>query len=244
MTNITRSASPARQRITVRGPGARAVHHMNALPARAWMISFSLALAVGAVMYAGTAHADEGVTWCAPHAAPMVLAKPPAAAISYAPHHPSIHRHRVPAMLRKPAPEVECTPESLPAAVSPLSVPAVAEAPVPVAAEATPLVSMATPPAAGAPVPVAAEAIPLVSVATPSAAVAPVPVVAAAIPLVSMATPQGAIAAAAAGDLPAAIPIGLLATYIGVCLVGHACGGQSSTVGGNSVSTTGTTGTY
>lgn len=244
MTNITRFASPARQRIKVRVPSAPAVHHTAALPARAWMIGVSLALAVGAVMCAGAAHADEGVALCAHTAAPMVLAKRPAAAISYVPHHSLIHRHRLPAMLRKPAPEVGCTAESLPAAVSPLAVPAVAEASEPVVAGVIPPVSMATPPAVEAPVPVVAGVIPAVSMATPPAAEAAGPVVAEVIPPVSMETPRAAVAAAAVGDPKlAALPLLALATGIAICVVGHACGGHSSTTGGHSVSTAGTTGT-
>ena len=189
---------------------------------RARIICVAIFSTVGAVTHAGAAHADEGVTLC-DNAAPIALAKRPAAAISYAPRHPSIYRHRVPAMLRKPAPEVGCTPESLSAAASPLSVPAVGEAPEPVVAEAISPVPMETPLAVEAPETVVAEVIPPVSVETP----------------------QGAIAAAAAGGLPAAaIPIGMLAAYIGLCVVGHSCGGDSGTVGGQPVSTTGTTGTY
>ncbi|MCY0385836.1 hypothetical protein OVY01_00985 [Robbsia sp. Bb-Pol-6] len=224
MMNITRSANLARQRIKVRVPSAPAVHHTATLPAQAWMIGVGLALAVGAVMYAGAAHADEGLTTCA-DAAPTVLAKRPAAGISYAPHHP-IHRHHVPAVLRKPAPGGGCTLESLPAAVPPLSVPAVADASDP--AEVIP------------PVPAAMS---LLS-AAPAVAAVPDPVVPAAIAPVSMETPRGAVAAAALGDPKlAAVPLLVLATGIAVCVVGHACGGHSSTTGGHSVSTAGTTGT-
>lgn len=190
---------------------------------RARIIRVAIVSAVCAVMHIGAAHADEGVTWCA-DATPLVVAKRPAAAISYAPHPAPIHRHRVPAILRKPAPEVGCKPGLLPAAVSPLSVPAVGEASEPVVAEVIPPVPVVTPLAAEASETVLAEVI------------APV----------AIETPQAAIAAAALGDIPAAVPIGVLATYLGVCVVGRACGGHSGTLGGQSATTgtTGTTGTY
>jgi len=231
---------------------------------RARIICVAIVSTLGTVMYASAAHADEGVTWCAPHDAPIVLAKRPAAAASYAPHHALIHRHRVPAMLRKPAPQVKCTPATLPALMLPPGVPAVADAaepivggvipPVypaipaayaedPVVGGAIPPVALATP-AADAAEPVVGGVIPPVALATPAAAEAAAPVVGGAVAPVSTVTPEGAMAAAAVAVPVAAVPIGMLAAYIGLCVVGHACGGSSGTVGGNSIATTGTTGTH
>lgn len=139
--NITESTGPARQRVRVRVRRAPTVRRTAVLPARAWVIGVGLAMAIGAVIYAGAANADEGISGCA-DIAPIVLVKH-SAAISYAPHHTLIHQHRLPAALRKR--EVGCTAETLPEAVAPLSVPAAEEVAAPVAADVIPPAAVETP---------------------------------------------------------------------------------------------------
>lgn len=222
MMNITGSASPAHWRIEARAPGVPSVHRTAALPSRAWMIGVGLVFAVGAAMHAGAAHADEDLTLCDHTAVPAVLAKRPAAGISYAPRRLATHRRHGPAALRKPAPEVGCTAASLlPAAV--------------------PMAAAATTPVAPAVIPPAPASMSLL--AAPPLPAATDPVVADAVPA-ALATPNTAVAAAAAASPNlVAVPLGLLAAGVAICFISHGCGGHSGTTGGHSLATAGTVGT-